>query len=350
MAIKTFSLHGMKPLSLSLRLIFLYIACLFTLAKGTEPIAWPTPNTAFLEGKPMEVYIQPTVSGKIESGLFGCVRNGGHRFHAGVDLKALEKNKKGEPIDPIFAVLPGKVTYYNPVGGDSSYGRYIVIKHTQEDIPLCSLYAHLSHIEPHIDFGKTIQLGERIGTMGRSATKPIPKTRAHLHFGLGLRLSDRFEYWYTRQKFGTPNKHGLWNGMNMVFLDPLDYYKARLSSTFRGTSAYIKTLPTVLTIQIKTPLVPSFIQRYPKLILGGSLPRQPLIGWQIEFSVGGIPKQWTPLYTPLPELKQEGSIRLISCDAVLLEKNPGIKLVQCNKKDNITIGPKLKQIVDLIFL
>ncbi len=350
MAIKTFSLRGMKPLSLSLRLIFLYIACWCTLAKGANPIAWPTPNTAFLEGKPMEAYIQPTASGKVASGLFGCFRNGGHRFHAGVDLKALQKNKKGEPLDPIFAVLSGRVAYYNPVGGDSSYGRYIILEHLQEDITLCSLYAHLSSIEPYIQVGHSIKPGERIGTMGRSATKPIPKTRAHLHFGLGLRLSDRFEYWYTRQKFGTPNKHGLWNGMNMVFLDPLDYYRARLSRTFQGTSAYIKTLPTILTIQIKTSQVPSFIQRYPNLTLVGSLPRKPIIGWQIEFSTGGIPKQWTPLYTPLPELKYEGSIRLISYDAALLKQNPGLKLVQWNKKGNITIGYKLRQIVDLLFL
>ncbi len=236
------------------------------------------------------------------------------------------------------------------MGANSSYGRYVIIEHSQEDIALCSLYAHLSAIEPHIRTGHFIKPGERIGTMGRSATKPIPKTRAHLHFGLGLRLSDRFEAWYAQQKFGTPNKHGLWNGMNMVFLDPLDYYRARLSRTFPGTSAYIKNLPTILTIQIKSSQIPSFIQRYPSLILGESLPRQPLVGWQIEWSAGGLPKRWTPLYTPLPTLKEEGAMRLVGYDAVLLKQNPGLKLVQWNKKGNITIGPKLKQIVDLIFL
>ncbi len=344
------SMHGMKPSPISLGIIFFYFFCLLGLAQGAGPIAWPTPNTAFLEGKPMEAYIQPTVSGKVESGLFGCVRNGGHRFHAGVDLKALQKDKKGESLDPIFAVLSGKIAYHNPMGANSSYGRYIVIEHTQEDIPLCSLYAHLSSIEPHIDFGKTIQLGERIGTMGRSATKPIPKTRAHLHFGLGLRLSDHFERWYAQQKFGTPNKHGLWNGMNMVFLDPLDYYKGCLSSTLKSASAHIKSLPTALTIQIKTSQIPSFVQRYPRLILGETLPTKPITGWQIEFSTGGLPKQWTPLYTPLPELKHKGSIRLISYDAALLKQNPGLKLIQWNNKGNTTIGPKLKQIINLLFL
>ena len=323
---------------------------LFSLASGAEPIIWPTPNRAFLEGKPMEAYIQPTASGKIESGLFGCFRNGGHRFHAGVDLKPLQKNKKGEPLDPIVAILSGRIAYYNSVGGDSSYGRYIIIEHPQEDIILCSLYAHLSSIEPHMRLRQAVRPGERIGIMGRSATKPIPKTRAHLHFGIGLRLSNHFEHWYRQQKFGSPNKHGLWNGMNMVFLDPLDYYRARHSSTFKSTSTYIQNLPTALTIHIKTTQIPDFIQRYPRLILGKTLPIKPIIGWQIAFSAGGLPKQWIPLYTPLPELKEEGAIRLISYDAAFLKQNPGLKLLQWSKKGNIAIGPKLKQIVDLIFL
>jgi peptidoglycan LD-endopeptidase LytH len=329
--------------------LLLFVACIAPAPLIAKPIAWPTPNTAFLDGKPREAYIQPTVSGKVESGLFGCVRNGGHRFHGGVDLKALQKNKKGEPLDPIFAILPGKLAYYNPIGANSSYGRYIVIEHCEEDIPLFSLYAHLSSIEPHISLGKTVRIGERIGTMGRSATKPIPKTRAHLHFGLGLRLSDHFDSWYTQQKFGTPNKHGTWNGMNMVFLDPLDYYRARLSSTFQGTSAYIKNLPTALTLQIKTTVTPSFLKRYTRLIVNEKLPEKPITGWQIEFTAAGLPKKWTPLYTPLPGLKHSGSISLISYDEAILRKNPGIKLVQWNKKGNPSAAKKLKQIIDLFF-
>ena len=49
-------------------------------------LIWPTPNPAFQNGKPIEAYVQATVSGRVESGLFGCVRNGGSRFHEGLDL------------------------------------------------------------------------------------------------------------------------------------------------------------------------------------------------------------------------------------------------------------------------
>lgn len=334
------------PCAWGLALILLLLS---TLSSFAQPIVWPTPNTAFLEGKPIEDYIQPTASGRVESGLFGCFRNGGHRFHAGIDLKALQRNSKGEPLDPIFGVLVGKVAYYNPIGGQSSYGKYIVLEHTQEDIALCSLYAHLSHIEASIRVGEAIGGGTRIGTMGRSAIKPIPKARAHLHFGLGLRLSDHFDTWYVQQKFGTPNKHGLWNGMNMVFLDPLDYYRARLSSQWQGTSAYIKNLPTAFTLQIKTTKVPSFIQRYSSLMLIGNLSTKPIVGWQIEFSAAGLPKKWIPLYTPLPPLRPEGSISVISYDSSLLKRNPGLKLLQWSKKGHPDTGPKLKQLINLIF-
>lgn len=326
----------------------LLLSCLFAPAISAKDLRWPTPNTAFLQGKPIDTYIQPTASGKVESGLFGCVRNGGQRFHAGIDLKATHRNKKGEPLDPIFAILPGKVAYYNSIGSNSSYGRYIVLEHPHEDIPFCSLYAHLGSIEPHLTLGKSITPGERMGIMGRSATKPIPKPRAHLHFGLGLRLGDHFESWYAQQKFGTPNKHGLWNGMNMVFFDPLAYYKARLSTTFKGTSSYLKSLPTALVVQIATAQTPSFIRRYPRLCLGETLPTRPLTGWQIEFSASGIPKHWTPLYTPLP--KSLGSIHIISYDTALVQSNPGLKLIQWNKKGQPSTGKKLKQIIGLIFL
>ena len=57
--------------------------------------------------------------------------------------------------------------------------------------------------------------------MGRSAGGyAIPKDRAHVHFEIGLKLSDNFDSWFTWKKFGSPNQHENWNGMNLMGLDP----------------------------------------------------------------------------------------------------------------------------------
>src|SRR5476651_981681 len=90
---------------------------------------WPTPNPAWIEGRPRAEFLQATASGEPESGGFGCVRSGGEQFHEGIDLKPVTRDKAGEPADKVFAVLPGIVRYVNEKAGDSNYGRYLVLEH-----------------------------------------------------------------------------------------------------------------------------------------------------------------------------------------------------------------------------
>ncbi|PWU04822.1 MAG: hypothetical protein C5B43_04100, partial [Verrucomicrobia bacterium] len=115
---------------------------------------WPTEDKSFFQGASSESLIQPTVSGKIESGKFGCVRNDGNRFHEGIDIKPKKRNKKGEAIDKIIAAMDGEVVYINQVAGNSGYGKYIVIVHKTVVPSIYTLYAHLSNIEKGITVGK----------------------------------------------------------------------------------------------------------------------------------------------------------------------------------------------------
>ncbi|MGJ3243942.1 MAG: M23 family metallopeptidase, partial [Opitutales bacterium] len=98
-------------------------------AAGLENLVWPTPNPAFMRGEPIEAFVQPTVSGDPESGLFGCVRNDGSRFHEGLDLFPLYRDGRGEARDPVYAILPGRIVHINTSAGLSSYGRYVVVMH-----------------------------------------------------------------------------------------------------------------------------------------------------------------------------------------------------------------------------
>src|SRR5579859_7545679 len=109
-------------------LLFLLGATAALHAQRLDP-AWPTPNRAWAEGRPIRDFIQPTESGEAESGCFGCVRSNGYQFHEGIDLKPVRRDARGEPLDQVFAMLPGVVCYVNLRPGESTYGRYIVIEH-----------------------------------------------------------------------------------------------------------------------------------------------------------------------------------------------------------------------------
>ena len=162
---------------------FLLASVLQVKALATHLPHWPTINTAFSEGSPLSAFIQPTASGLIESGLFGCVRNGGSRFHEGFDLYPVQRDARGEALDSILCILPGTVVHVSSIAGHSSYGRYVVIAHREESLEFYSLYAHLASIKSGIKPGVNLESGAILGVMGRSAAGyHIPKSRAHLHF------------------------------------------------------------------------------------------------------------------------------------------------------------------------
>lgn len=258
-------------------------------------IGWPTPNTAFLEGKPVEAFIQPTASGEPESGCFGCVRSNGFQFHEGLDLKPVKRDVTGEPADKIFAAMDGVVRHINNSAGDSNYGRYIVIEHPDMVPAVYTLYAHLRSVQPGLRVGMTVKRGEVIALMGRSAGGGgIPKDRAHMHFEIGLMITRDFQSWYNFKKFGSPNEHGVWNGMNLMGLDPLDFFRKFRAKEVNDFQEYFDRMRPAVTLRIATSRVPDFIQRYPSL-LKKTMPLGPIAGWEIDFNWTGLPVAWRPL-------------------------------------------------------
>lgn len=257
---------------------------------------WPTPNSAFAEGKPIEDFIQSTASGEIESGLFGCHRSNGLQFHEGIDLKPIRRDRFGEPADSVFAALPGVVRYINRVPGESNYGRYIVIEHGEPGLPVLTLYAHLATIAPGLKIGDAVDRAQVIGVMGRSeSVNAIPKDRAHLHFELDVVLTDNFQSWYDFRRFGSANTHGLWNGMNLVGFDPLAFLTAFRAHQVDNCTAYLAHMTPAVRVRIATATVPFFITHYPALLAKTLPPAAQVAGWEILFDEMGLPFSWTPL-------------------------------------------------------
>jgi len=284
-----------------------------TVVKRGPTILWPTPNPAFMQGGALAAWAQDTGTGDPHSGLFGCVRDDGHKFHEGIDIKCVQRDKKGEPLDAVSAALAGRVVYIEMVAASGDYGRYIVLEHPSADVPVYTLYAHLSAIAPGLKVGQTVAAGETIATMGHSGTENIPVTRAHLHFEIGLRLTDNFQFYYDQEKLPGKNAHGNYNGINLIGSDPQAFFEQARTGKFQNFADYFRAMPTAFTLRVTTAHVPDFATRYPAL-LAKPVPMSGVAGWDVAFTWYGMPKQMTPLPPGTPGLGAPGAVALVSYD------------------------------------
>jgi hypothetical protein len=264
-------------------------------------IVWPT-TLDLTAVRTAEDYLQPTVSGRLDSATFGMVREDGQRFHEGIDIRPGRRDAAGEALDLARAAMDGQVAYVNPyVNG--SYGKYVVLVHPGAELPVYSLYAHLASIDPAVKLGVFTRRGVTLGRMGRTSAgaSPITPDRAHLHFEVGLVLSTGFNAWYAAQPDNrkSPNLHGLFNGQNLIGMDPLPL----LSQRSVDVLALLRRQPTALTVVLRAAKTPDFVARYPALARGE---RGKAAGWYVEFSWQGMPLRWTALEAGNPRLPAQG--------------------------------------------
>jgi len=301
-----------------LRIVCIAVLCGCCSGVGAvEPtrLVWPTPNAPFSEGRPLDDWVQPTAAGNVESALFGCVRNDGNRFHEGIDIKATQRDRRGEATDPIYAAMDGVVAYINTTAWASGYGRYVVLEHPHLEPGIHTLYAHLRSVAPGLSVGRKVDAGEIIGTMGRSAGGyTIPRSRAHLHFEIGVRLTDAFQQWFDRQPFESPNRHGLYNGMNLVGLDPVAFFRRFFQAGPVDPAQFFTDQPVAFTLMVSSRGEPDFVRRYPSLRTR-ELPSEAVAGWLVGFTWYGLPVRWTPLGEEAHDaLGAPGSVAVMSVD------------------------------------
>jgi len=329
--------------------LFIFSLCFVNLVSAQRiEIQWPTPNPAWEQGKSYEAWAQPTVSGDPESGLFGCVRTNGSQFHEGLDIRPVSRDSRGEPADKISAAMHGVVRHVNAKAGESNYGRYIVIEHPGLTPAVFTLYAHLSKIEAGIGPGVSVKAGQVIATMGHTGGGGnIPRDRAHLHFEIGLRVTNEFQSWYNWRKFGSPNEQGLWNGMNLMGIDPLDFLRQWRARKVDNFQEYLDRLRTIVKVRVASSRTPDFIQRYPAL-LRKPLPMGLVAGWEIECNSTGLPFSWTPLTsTDLAGMKLN-SIKIVSVD------DAAVRAYRCKslakkRGSTYTVGGDLMTVLQQMF-
>jgi hypothetical protein len=234
------------------RFVTLIVACLVFVATARAfDMCLPTANDALLRPGAEVEFFQPTVEGTTDSGMFGCIRSHGHRFHKGIDIKCLERDRYGEPVDPVHAAADGEVAFVNAKPGLSNYGRYIVIEHVWDGVQVCTLYAHLREIAAGISTGQLVKKGQVIAMLGHSANtrEGISRDRAHLHFEIDLLLSPNFYIWYPKHVPDAP-PFGNFNGQNLAGMDPAALLRAYAANHNLNFAEYVSKQPIAFTVLV----------------------------------------------------------------------------------------------------
>lgn len=257
----------------------------------------PTANRALFEPGGEERYFTGTVGKPYTSGRFGCVRTYGRQMHEGLDIKALERDRRGESTDMVLATADGVVAYINAKAGLSNYGKYIVLRHRIEGIHVYSLYAHLSTVRDRLRVGTPVKGREVIGVMGRTANtrQGISKDRAHLHFEFDLLLNDRFPAWFKKALPGQRNDHGAWNGLNLVGLDPrlLFLTQAAEGSGF-SILEFVRNQAELCRVLVRDDNFP-WVNAYTPLIRRNAVvEREGVAAYEVRLNYNGVPFQLVP--------------------------------------------------------
>jgi len=307
---------------------------LMALAGGTplwaQPFFLPTANHALFEPGGEERFFVPTVGKPWTTGTFGCVRTEGWQFHEGIDIRCLQRDKRGEPADPVLAAAAGAVAYVNRRPSLSNYGNYIILRHVIEGLEIYSLYAHLGEIRRDLKAGDPVKAQEAIGVMGRTANtrERITKERAHVHFELNLLLNDRFGAWFKKNHPGERNDHGDWNGRNLVGLDPR---AVLLEQRARGDKFsivdFVRRQPELCRVLVRATSFP-WLRRYAPLIRPNpKTETESVTGYEIALSFNGVPLELIPRAVSELPGKNKSRIQLLSVNETERRKNPCGRLV-----------------------
>lgn len=330
--------------------IFLGLVGLVAAGAAAErfPLVWPTSGTAWAEGRKPAEWLQHAGSGEPESGGFGGVRSAGTHFHEGIDIKPSSRDRRGEPLDEIRAAMPGVVRYINAAPGASSYGRYVILEHPSMSPAVYTLYAHLARVTPALRVGDQIPLGHVLGVMGHSSGGyMIPVERSHLHFEIGVAVTQNFQGWYDRNKMGSRNEHGMWNGMNLLGVDPLMFFNEWRAGRVTTMQDFFARLEPAVRVRIATYRTPDFITRYPAL-LTKPLPAGLPAGWEIKFNWTGLPFAWTPLTaTEIAGLPQDQP-RVVEVNAPVLKRERS-KSLAVSRRGGWTPGKDLERVLEQLF-
>ncbi len=302
----------------------------FTLGQlaQAEMFLLPTANHALFEKGGEERFFVGTVGKSWESGTFGCVRSDGWQIHEGLDIRCLQRDRRGEPVDPVMATADGTVAYINTRPSLSNYGNYIVLRHQIEGMEIYSVYAHLQSVRAGLKAGAAVKAGETIAMMGRTANthEGISKERAHVHFELDLFVNERFSDWYNHTFSGQRNDHGNWNGQNLTGIDPrLILLEQQREGASFSLLKYLRSETELCRVVVRSTNFP-WLRRYAPLVKRNPVAeKEGVAGYEIALDFNGAAFELIPRANS--EIKSKSKFSLLSVNEPEEKKNPARRFV-----------------------
>ena len=269
--------------------VFVLLCLLIAGKVSALDLCLPTANDAVLRpGHDAEFY-QPTIEGTTESGMFGCVRRDGGRFHEGVDIKCLQRDRRGEPLDPVHAVADGEVVFINTKPRLSNYGRYIVLHHRWDGVEVYTLYAHLSGVADGLIVDQPVRKGQMIATMGHSTNtrEGISRDRAHLHFEFDLLLNPNFHIWYPKHDPKAP-PFGNFNGLNLFGMDPTPLFRAASTNSTLRFSEFVAQQPIAFAVLVNARQFP-WLTMHPEQVQPVTGKTGRVVAYEVGATMSGVP-------------------------------------------------------------
>lgn len=284
-----------------LRIYALFLTLATSLGANPIDLRLPTENQHLFTGEldKFYMYVDRTFEGVTskpwEAGSYGYVRTAIRvnnevlltKFHEGIDISPVKRDKAGNPLDLVSSIAAGRVTHVSSVAGRSNYGKYVVVEHAWENSAVYSLYAHLAEIT--CAPGDTVNAGSVLGRMGYTGAG-INRTRAHCHLELGMLLSSRYEDWH-KATGGGINHHGIFNGMNITGSDVARFFVEHKADPQLQFSHFIASTPVYFKVTVPSAGTPDFAVRYPWIVKGSA---EKTGFWEISFSATGLPVSFTP--------------------------------------------------------
>ena len=232
-----------------------------TEVSATNRIAWqlPTENDGLFRDQKSR-FFQPTISRRLVSGMFGFVRTSEpepprlfEHFHKGIDIRALHRDERGEPTDVVRAAADGEVVRVNLDEKISDYGKQVIVSHLWAQQPVYTIYGHLSSIG--VQLGQKVKAGDPLGVMGWTGPG-LSRDRAHLHFEIAFQINGKFAEWVEATKLGRlwePNRHGEWNGLNLMGVDPVPLLEASHQGEPMSLQECLHSQPGGFVVEMPAP-------------------------------------------------------------------------------------------------
>jgi len=326
----------------------LWLLAFVSTAAPADLFLLPTANQEIYLPGHEERFFVPTPGKPWTSGAFGCVRTEGWQLHEGLDIKCLQRDRRGEPIDPVMATADGSVVYINNRPSLSNYGNYIILRHQIDGLEIYSLYAHLREVRSGLKAGQAVKAGEEIAIMGRTSNtkQRISIDRAHVHFELDLLVNERYAAWHRAALAGERNDHGDWNGQNLLGIDPRAILLAQHNEREKFTlTDFIRNQPELCRVLVHATNFP-WVRRYSTLIRANPLTeKEGVAAYELALNFNGIPFQLTPRAPS--EIKTRNRFQLIYVNEREEQKNPCGRLIT-NRHGRWELTPHAVELLQLL--